>query len=281
MAETDTDPQAHAGSVHVPGIGPVKKKTALYGGVAAVLLVIVYIYMKNRQTAAAAPATAAATGATVTDPAGNVCSTLDPSSGYCPGTAEDQAYYSDQSGVLGGSSGNGIIGYDSSGDPIYSSGGTGVTASTGPGSFSNNAQWAQYAEQGMGSSGNDATAAALGKYITGGEVTADQVTLIDEAIALAGYPPTQGPGGKPPSINQTGVPGSGNPPPPATTVTVPRLTGERVENATSALSALGLKATFGTRKPNVPYHVTSTSPAAGAKVKPGSTVRLSIAQGDT
>jgi PASTA domain len=283
MAETDAPPAA-GGTVHVPGIGPMKKKTATIAGVAAGVLVVVYIEVRKRQAAAATPATG--TAGTVTDAAGNVCSALDPSSNYCPGSAQDQAYYAQQSGVLGGGlggpsgSGTGIVGYDQNGNPIYASSGSGVTAVSGPGSFTNNAQWASYCEQGMGSSGNDAIAAALGKYITGGPVTSDaQVTTIDEAIAIGGYPPTQGPGGKPPSINRTGNAPPPKPPP-AAKVTVPRVVGDRVDNAKSSLEALGLKVSFGTRKPDKPYHVTAQTPKAGAKVNKGSTVHLTIAEGN-
>jgi hypothetical protein len=291
VADTDTDhpaPPGPKGTVHVPGMGQVKKKTALYGGLAAVALVLGYIWYKQRQGAAV---TGTASGATVTDPDGNTCSALDPNSGYCPGTPSDQAYYADQSGVLAGGGASDVVGYDQNGLPIFASSGSGVTAVTGPGTFSNNAQWAQYCETGMGSTGNDAIAAALGKYITGGEVTADQVTTIDEAIAIGGYPPVQGPGGKPPSINQTGAttptPSGGgtgggtiNPGGPIAgvgTVVIPKTFGERAETAISKIEAAGLKAkTNPARDPKHEYTSTGSSPEGGTKVAKGSMVVVNV-----
>jgi hypothetical protein len=262
MAETDTSPPPAGGTVHVPGIGPVKKKTATYAAVGGVALVLLYIIVRRRQNASAA----ATSPTTVTDSAGNVCAALAPS-GFCPGTAEDIAAQQSASAGVFGPTGQ---------QPGVSVSGDGTTPVTGPGTFANNAEWATYAEQRMGSDGADAIAAALGKYLAGAEVTADQVTIIDEARAIAENPPVIGPGGKPPSINQVGGP---HPPPPAGKVTMPRVIGDRVENANSSLLALGLKTTFGPRKPGKPYHVTAQSPAAGARVNKGSTVHLTIAEG--
>jgi hypothetical protein len=128
-------------------------------------------------------------------------------------------------------------------------------------------------------------AAALGKYLTARQLTAAEQSLVDQAIAFAGYPPVSGPGGYPPamhtqSTSTTGTPPTKPPPKPAAgKVTVPYLISERVENANSALHALGLKSTFGPRQPNEPYYVTATSPKAGTQVAKGSTVHLTIRKG--
>jgi hypothetical protein len=217
MAEADT---GHAGgTVKIPGFGEVKKKTAGLAALGAVGLVLAYIAF--RQHSASGGTAAAGTSATVTDPAGNVCASLDPNSGYCPGSAQDQAFFTDQSGVLAGGTGT----FDT-GSGFSSSGDSGsVSSTTGPGSFTNNAEWSQFCEASMGSNGADAIAAALGKYITGGEVTPEQVVIIDEAIAIGNPPPIQGPGGRPPSINQKAAPapgpGPGPTPPPGKGKIVP------------------------------------------------------------
>jgi hypothetical protein len=52
---------------------------------------------------------------------------------------------------------------------------------------------------------------AIGKYLTGQSLTADQVGLVQSAIAIAGYPPVSGPNGNPPSY----ITGTIAPPPPS------------------------------------------------------------------
>src|ERR1700726_1999901 len=88
------------GTVKLPGVGPVKKKTAMILGIGAPVLVLAIYWYRARKASqtAAAPAAAAGTG-TVTDPAGNTCATLNPTTGYCPGTAEDQSALASMSGM--------------------------------------------------------------------------------------------------------------------------------------------------------------------------------------
>lgn len=161
---------------------------------------------------------------------------------------------------------------------------TGGGAPTGN-SYSSNAQWAQAVTAGLTNLGYSPTdvAAALGLYfqsqpLGSGADGVSYLSIVQAAIAEFGPPPvgtfpltgTRPPPPPPP------VPPPGHKPPPAAKVTVPALAGDRVQNATSALASLGLHASFGRRRPNVPYYVTASSPGAGAKVAPGSTVHLSI-----
>lgn len=194
------------GTVKLPAFGTVKKKTAAGVGGGAVLFVLLIWYVRQRKTAKAA-SPGPATG-TVTDPAGNTCAAINPATGYCPGTLEDQQALSGSAGALGAGApadtsgaGSGLQG--ASGSP----GGTVQgPAPPGPGNFASNAEWAQYAEAYLtGSAGGDpaAVSSAIGKYLTGQPVTTDQVAIIDEAIAYAGQPPQAGPGGDPPGINTT------------------------------------------------------------------------------
>jgi len=91
--------------IHVPGIGNVEKKYVIGGVlVGAGVGVIVYFRSKSKANAAAASTPA---GGTVTDPAGNTCSVLDPNSGYCPGSPEDAAYQESLSGSYSGVGFNG------------------------------------------------------------------------------------------------------------------------------------------------------------------------------
>jgi hypothetical protein len=145
-------------------------------------------------------------GGTATDAA--IPGQINPQTGYTYGSPEDQAALAAMAGSSLGQAdssswvGGQTIGYDQYGNPVYGQGGGGV-----PGAFTNNAQWTQSAEAYMGSSGNDAIAAALGKYITGQSLTTDQRTIVQSAIASQGYPPIAGPQGFPPSYKtQEGAP---------------------------------------------------------------------------
>jgi hypothetical protein len=254
-----------ADTVNVLG-HPMKKNTVLLGGLAGVAVIIVAVVRKNK-AAAAGSSTTAGTGQ-FTDPAGNVCSAPDPSTGYCPGTPEDtsaQEQLSAGSDDYGLDYGGGLGGLNTGNSPV----------STGVPVFTDNGSWATYAEQQLGSNGSDAIAAAIAKYLSGQSVTSAQQTTIEEAIAIANYPPVSGAGGYPPSMHLSAGGGGANP---LQTVTIPRLAqGTRVEDANSALSALGLTSTLSeTRKPGVAYYVTAEKPVAGTKVQAGSSVALTI-----
>lgn len=181
--------------IKLPGGLHVKKEVAIVGGV-VVIGGVIYYYRK--QKAAQAAAAAAAQTAANTTTAAQTGTGIDPVTGYPYGSPEDQAALAAQSyNILPTQSGNFGPGY-------------GPPGPGGSGGFTSNAQWAQAAEQMMGSNGTDATAAALGKYLTGQPISSDQQTLVQEAIAIEGYPPVAGPNGFPPSINLQ----SGGPPPP-------------------------------------------------------------------
>jgi hypothetical protein len=200
------------GNIKTP-LGEVPKKTALIAGGGAVLVIGV-VYYRSRQ--AANSSQTAANGSGTSD------STLDPSI-YDQSTGQTWAseglgpYGEDPNGGqfnAGNSTGSGqIIGYDSAGNPIYSPAG-GTAPNTGPGSFTNNAQWAQYAEDYLVNTvGMDAATVgnALGKYISGAGVDDTQFGVIQSAIAFAGPAPVAGTAGFPPSINHIGTPpGTGN-----------------------------------------------------------------------
>jgi hypothetical protein len=191
-------------------------KTYVYVGVGIVLVAGVYYYRKNKASSDAAAAQAQSV-------ANAGSQAIDPATGYPYGSAEDQAALATQSnsaagtgdGTLGG--GYGYSGYSAGyglSDSIY--------GANQPGSFTSNAQWAQYVEQyEVDTMGADAPTVgnAIGKYITGQPLTTDtMVSIVQSAISIGGYPPVNGPNGNPPGyITSSTTPTT--PPTPTTTPT--------------------------------------------------------------
>lgn len=173
------------GTVHTP-FGTVQKKTALViGGFGLVLVGIVYWREKQVGGLSSSATDSSATG------------DIDPATGYVYGTPEDLAALAAQGTDLGG--GVSSVGGGSSIIPPGASVGTG---------YSSNGQWVQAVVQYMTDNGlvEDPTqlSAALGKYITGASIDpndTNSISLIQQAIAVEGYPPVAGPNGYPPSIN--------------------------------------------------------------------------------
>jgi hypothetical protein len=171
------------GEVNVPEVGKTKKSYVVIGLVVAAGGAY-YLY-KKRQTAAATAAAATTAATLVTDPAGMTCAALDVNTGYCPGTAQDLA--------AGGGSGS----YQ--GNTTTTQTGN-LNPNSGPGSFTSNGQWAQYAINYMtngGTSANfDAVSSALGKAESGQCLQAAELSIYQQAIGVAGSmpnPPAQAP----------------------------------------------------------------------------------------
>jgi PASTA domain len=220
----------------------------------------IYKYEKNKQaTAQASTAVAAA-------------------SGYGYGTQNPYGYgasagygYGYNSPYGYGASGGFPAGYYGYGTPTPP-GGTGTTP---PIASTTNAQWDQAAVSQLGQDGWDAqtVATALGAYLNGQEVNASQVTVVDAAIGVEGYPPVAGASGYPPAIKTGGTTGGGQG---GGGTPVPNVVGERKVTAVAKLKAAGFAYTY---TPKVVIGgpemlVTSQSPAAGTSVNPGSTVHL-------
>lgn len=127
--------------------------------------------------------------------------------GYSPGSVPvgEYGYGSDYGYGLGSYSYNayGQTAYPGVGsqNPVY--GPTPVVAT--------NAEWAQACESYLGTNGYNpiTVAAALGKYLTGAQVTANQQGVIEAAIAFQGYPPSDGANNYPPSIKTAPSTGQG------------------------------------------------------------------------
>jgi hypothetical protein len=172
------------GTIHTP-VGTVQKKTALMlgAGVAAVTGIIWYRQKKLAESTPTVPE-----------------AEINPATGYPYGSPEDAAALAQQNSYVS--------------PPANPGGGSNVPQSNV--GYTSNGQWTQAAIETMTANGSisdpAALSAALGKYITGAYVAADDANtnnLIQQAIATVGYPPISGPSGYPPSINRT--PPSGTP----------------------------------------------------------------------
>lgn len=141
-----------------------------------------------------------------------------------------------------------------------------------PTTATTNAQWSLNAINGLKAQGYNAQTVtnALGAYIEGRPVNAQQEQVIDAAIAVAGYPPVDGQDGYPPAIRtqSSGNKGGQN------DIDVPNVKGQSQEAAFAILAAAGLHATGTPIQTGQTLIVQSQSPPAGARVKPGTTVRL-------
>ena len=176
---------------------------------------------------------------------------------YVPYASQEQYGYGEYGYGYYGQGG----GYYGSGFPVTP---PGTQAPT-----SNNQEWVQAAVQAMVGAGFSQTkvATALGLYINGKAVTAEQEQLITTATGLVGDPPQDGVGGFPPAIHTTST--HHNPKP--TEVTVPKVTGERYITAAAKLKTVGLEARRAV--PNVGI-VQTQNPKAGSKVAKGDVVVL-------
>jgi hypothetical protein len=158
-------------------MGPVQKKTALLLGGGLVVIGGI-VWYRQKQTANSPDA--AATGETA----------INPATGYAYGSAEDAAALAAQAAYISPSSSGGSSTYP--------------TSNTG---YSSNGQWTQAVVEYMISNNlvedSAQLSTALGKYITGAYATDTQVALIQQAIAVQGFPPISGTTGYPPSINRT------------------------------------------------------------------------------
>lgn len=210
----------------------------------AVVVALVVIVAIRKKSAAAAAASSAPSSASSTDQSG-----IDPTTGYPYGSPEDQAALQ----ALGSGYGAGYGGFG-----FGAGGGSGGPLPTGTGGFTTNAQWAQAAEQYLGSTGSDAIGAALGKYLAGVPITSDQATIVEQAIAVEGNPPVSGPNGMPPSFKlQPGGPGGGG----------------NAHNPVSGLRATpgstGIDLTWNAAANATDYLVTAVGPGAPAAFKTG------------
>lgn len=171
--------EALEGTLKTP-LGAVQKKTALIiGGGAVIVFGIAWYRSRNAQPDALASGS----------------EDINPATGYPYGSPEDLAALAALSTPRPGGGGGG----PSSAYP--------QDIQTG---FTNNAQWVQAAIEYMIDhdivTNPGPLSSALGKYISGQYVTDTDVNLIQQAIAIQGFPPVAGPKGYPPSLNRQPAP---------------------------------------------------------------------------
>jgi hypothetical protein len=204
------------GNIDIPGLGKVPDKYAV-GAVLSAIAIAVVVYFRARNKAAQAAAQAASsqssgtTANMVTDPAGNQCAALDPNSGYCPGSPEDEQYqaaYGYGAGDLADYGvGDSTAGYvtDPAGnictavDPATgycpgtpedtAAGGGGSVSSTPSTTITTNAQWVTAALAILPGGNSSANQIALANVLGGIPVTSAQQQVFLEAVGLIGQPP--------------------------------------------------------------------------------------------
>lgn len=178
-----------------------------------------------------------------------------------------EAAYSSYNGSALGSYGPGVPA-----SSYYTSNG-GTTTGTGV-SYPDNATWSQAVEAGLSDIGYSQTdvAAALGRYLGRLSLTPAQAQIIYAALAEYGNPPS----GSYQVVLAPSTPPNPKTFPPRPQVEVPNVAGFSQVQAEQVLNSEGLKAaaTKETAPKGSVYIVHSTSPKAGTRVNPGSTVTL-------
>lgn len=186
-------------------LGKIPKKTAVIAGGGLVGVLGIVWYRSKNASAGATPA-----GASTLDPAiydQDTGQTWE-SEGLGPYGQDPNGGQFDSSSFTGGQ----VIGYDQTGNPVYGSGGGGSfgggsAPNTGPGTFTSNGTWEQYAvDYLVNTIGRDGptVSRALGAYLAGDPVNDTQVGIIHEATGAAGMPPITGANGRPPAFNHVG-----------------------------------------------------------------------------
>jgi hypothetical protein len=166
-------------------------------------------------------------------------------------------------GASGGFFPQGYYGY---GTPLPPTGNIPVTT---------NAQWTQAAVTQLQQDGYQpmAVLTALGKYINGVAVNANETGIVQAAIAVEGFPPQAGKNGNPPGIVHGGGGGGGGQG--GQQVTVPNVKGKLYPAAAAVLKQHGL---VPERASKFVGKVSDEEPDAGTKVDKGSRVTLSHTQ---
>lgn len=248
---------------NVPIIGKANKGV-LFAGVAAAGTVgayMLYKHNKNKKTAAAAPAAGTPTAF-----------------GYGYG-----AYSYGYGGMSYPYPNASSFGYGAFGYGMYNpyTGGYGGTVGAPypqTVAVGTNQEWVREAISSLSAQGfqGSTVIAALALYIEGQPVSSAQESLVQEAIAVAGYPPQPGATGYPPAINTGGAAGGGGQGGGgggSGLIKVPDLAGKSAGDAHNALVALGLIPTAPpSQKANM--KVWYTNPRAGSMVSKGTRVTI-------
>jgi Fibronectin type III domain len=190
-----------SGDVKVPGISKPLPKAAVFGGLALTGVLIVVYYRDHKASSASSAAAEPASGALGADSGLNT--DLGPDSGDAYpwdgsyGNSTDPYSLDPSSGQTYG---------DESGGAFYSSPGSSSGGGAAGPPFSNNQQWSAYAIQQLTNDGKNAgnVTTALGLYLSGKVLDADEQSIVYAAIGVAGAVPVSASDGYPPKIRTAG-----------------------------------------------------------------------------
>jgi hypothetical protein len=215
-----------AGEIKLPFVGQVKSTWA-WGGAGVVALIVGVAYYRKHQAAAAGSGTTAGTDANTAAAA----SAIDPETGLPAGSAADEAALEQlqSSGGYGSDYGDGD--YYGTVPVSYA----GATPNTGPGTFTDNAYWLQYAEQNVTGYSAAQIQAALSAYLAGAKLNTTQYTIYQIALGVAGPPP------QPPATPPAPQPQGGTTP--GTTKVSGQVHGAHLVSATDTSLAIAWTAT--------------------------------------
>jgi PASTA domain len=253
-------------TIHVPVLGNMSKSSVFAGGLAAVAVGGYMWYRHQKKVAAAAASSAGGESGY-----GYGGLTVPASYGYGTyGYGANSGYYGygfGPSGLGAYGGGSGFYGYG------YYGAGTGQPVAQ---QATTNAQWSQAAMGALTAAGynGETVLAALGQYLLGHPLTADQTTVVESAIAAEGYPPVPGASGYPPAIQSNSPNGGGGGGGGGTKVIVPNVVGLDQAQAYQVIGSTGLKPTGPAPIKGKVHIVTAESPKAGSSVNKGSTVKL-------
>jgi hypothetical protein len=163
------------GKIKTP-LGEINKKTAIIGGVVVGGLGFI-IYRRYAAAQAASTAASTTTSDDTTDDGSDDGEEL---------AAEDAGYYGDDLDT----DGSDIIGYDSSGNPVYGTSNVGDSTSA----YTTNADWTEAAVDALSAEGVDTQTAtsAIANVLAGLTVTTAQENLFLQAVGLLGVNPPDG-----------------------------------------------------------------------------------------
>lgn len=266
--------------VQLPVVGKTKQSILLGGGIVVGGLVIIYYVRKKNAASAVTAQQSASQASSATDQYPPDGTTGDPNDPYSTDPSTGQTYGNETAGsggtygAYGTGTGSGIVGYDSSGSPVYAPGyqPTGTSGTTSGPPFANNSAWSNWViTQAQTNNPNIDIAAftdALGLYLGGQPLTPTQKQYVFDAQAIGGDPPVAGSGGYPPNLKSEPGSTSGT-----HQVAVPSVVGEGYGQAyNNIVYGAGLK--ISPLHINSNYAVTGQSPAAGTEVEIGSTVTV-------
>lgn len=187
-----------AGTVHLPGVGPVSK-TYVFAGVGITAGILIWAYYKHSKTAKAAAPVPTDTTGTATGTDYTQAGTL---SDYGQGYGYGQPFSR--------------FGYDLYGNPTPAPTGAGSAGVT-----TSNTAWVAAAEADLQNAGYDiaTVGAALSKVLAGIGVTPEQRDIFLQAVGVEGNPPQGYP--QPIKVTTSGPPPPPTPPPAAVPSNIP------------------------------------------------------------